>query len=198
MPLQAFWDDDIKMIERSFHQLAKHCWRNLCCGLLLSLPIAVYASGLAIRSIPPSGTVDMVLVEKSAKTLSLLGNGQILRSYPIALGKDPVGHKQSAGDGRTPEGRYVLDWRNPDSRFYRAIHISYPNEQDLELARVHNRDPGNLIMIHGSPKWVPSVEWAKQWLHKEDWTEGCIAVTNDVMDEIWYLVKDGTPIEIRP
>ncbi|MFA5495256.1 MAG: L,D-transpeptidase family protein [Porticoccaceae bacterium] len=186
------------MIRRGFHQVLRHCRRSLCYGVLLGLPVAVSASGLVVRSVPATGTVDMVLVEKSAKTLYLLDNGQILRRYPIALGKNPVGHKQSAGDGRTPEGRYTLDWRNPDSRFYRSIHISYPNEQDLQVARAGNRDPGNLIMIHGSPDWVPSVEWAKQWLHKEDWTEGCIAVTNDIMDEIWQLVKDGTPIEIRP
>ncbi|HEY8384644.1 MAG TPA: L,D-transpeptidase family protein [Porticoccaceae bacterium] len=146
----------------------------------------------------PVGKADMVLVEKSARTIYLMQNGNIIRSYPIALGKNPEGHKREAGDGRTPEGRYTLDWRNPNSRYYRAIHISYPNERDLEIARAENRDPGNLIMIHGSPSWVPSSEWASQWLHKDDWTEGCIAVTNDVMDEIWELVKDGTPIEIRP
>ncbi|KJS05283.1 MAG: ErfK/YbiS/YcfS/YnhG family protein [Gammaproteobacteria bacterium BRH_c0] len=152
----------------------------------------------AFSPAPVTGSVDLVLVEKSAKTLYLLDDGRVLRSYPIALGKNPVGHKEKAGDGRTPEGRYILDWRNPDSRFYRSIHISYPNDRDLEQAKATNSDPGEFIMIHGSPAWVPSAEWAKQWLNKEDWTEGCIAVTNDIMDEIWTLVADGTPIEIRP
>ena len=141
---------------------------------------------------------DRVLVEKSSKKLYLLNGGKVIREYPIALGKNPVGHKQQEGDGRTPEGTYVLDWRKADSKFHRAIHISYPNDDDITQAEARDVDPGSSIMIHGSPAWVPSVEWAKNWLHKEDWTEGCIAVTNDYMDEIWQLVKDGTPIEIRP
>lgn len=183
------------------YQVLNRCLRLAGVLALSVLSSNLLASNLVIRSVPNqpiSGEVDMVLVEKSAKTLYLLDDGHVLRRYPIALGKNPVGHKQEAGDGRTPEGRYILDWRNPKSQFYRAIHISYPNDRDLEMAQAANRDPGNLIMIHGSPEWVPSPEWAKQWLHKEDWTEGCIAVTNDIMDEIWQLVKDGTPIEIRP
>jgi L,D-transpeptidase catalytic domain len=142
--------------------------------------------------------IDRVLVMKSAKKLFLMTGKRVFREYPIVLGKNPVGHKVQEGDGRTPEGQYVLDWRNPGSKFYRSIHISYPNDQDLAQAEANNRDPGKHIMIHGSPAWVPSVEWAKQWLQQEDWTDGCIAVTNDVMDEIWQLVKDGTPIEIQP
>ena len=183
------------------YQVLNRCLRLAGVLALSVLSSNLLASNLVIRSVPNqpiSGEVDMVLVEKSAKTLYLLDDGHVLRRYPIALGKNPVGHKQEAGDGRTPEGRYILDWRNPKSQFYRAIHIPYPNDRDLEMAQAANRDPGNLIMIHGSPEWVPSPEWAKQWLHKEDWTEGCIAVTNDIMDEIWQLVKDGTPIEIRP
>ena len=170
-----------------------------CCLFLLLTPLTSQANRLsAFSPAPVTDSVDLVLVEKSAKTLYLLDDGRVLRSYPIALGKNPVGHKEKAGDGRTPEGRYILDWRNPDSRFYRSIHISYPNDRDLEQAKATNSDPGEFIMIHGSPAWVPSAEWAKQWLNKEDWTEGCIAVTNDIMDEIWTLVADGTPIEIRP
>ena len=141
---------------------------------------------------------DLVVVEKSEKTLYLLRAGRVVKAFPIALGKNPVGHKYEAGDGKTPEGRYTLDWRNPESKYYRSIHISYPNQQDLALAEANNRNPGEAIMIHGTPAWVPSSEWAKNWLNKEDWTEGCIAVANDDMDEIWNLVKDGTPIEIRP
>jgi len=182
-------------------KVLNRCFRFAGALALCAFSLHLDASNFVVRSLeqqPLSGEVDMVLVEKSAKTLYLLDDGHVLRRYPIALGKNPVGHKQEAGDGRTPEGRYILDWRNPKSQFYRAIHISYPNDQDLERAQAANRDPGNLIMIHGSPEWVPSPEWAKQWLYKEDWTEGCIAVTNDIMDEIWHLVKDGTPIEIRP
>lgn len=141
---------------------------------------------------------DLVLVEKSVKKLYLINKGKVLKEYPIALGKNPVGHKKEEGDGRTPEGRYVLDWRNPDSRFYRSIHISYPNEVDRESATNHQKPAGEYIMIHGSPGWVPSSEWAANYLQKKDWTDGCIAVTNEQMDEIWQLVADGTPIEILP
>lgn len=141
---------------------------------------------------------DKVLVQKAQKKLQLLHGGNVIKEYPIALGKNPVGHKKEEGDGRTPEGKYVLDWRKKDSKYYRAIHISYPNEEDIAQAEAREVDPGGYIMIHGSPSWVPSSEWARDWLNKEDWTEGCIAVTNDIMDEIWQLVQDGTPIEIRP
>ncbi len=180
-----------------FYPALNRCIRLSVICLVVVFAQSLLASSPIIRSVV-TGKVDFVLVEKSERTLYLMSNGRVVRSYPIVLGKNPIGHKKEAGDGRTPEGLYTLNWRNPDSQFYRSIHISYPNEQDLEVARAYNRDPGNLIMIHGSPGWVPSVEWAKQWLHQEDWTEGCIAVTNDVMDEIWDLVRDGTPIEIRP
>lgn len=161
------------------------------------------ASALAFtkfRPVPastPDIRIDRVLVEKARKRLLLLQGNAIVKEYPIALGKNPIGHKREEGDGKTPEGRYVLDWRNPKSKYHRSIHISYPNETDLSLAQAEDRDPGEYIMIHGSPDWVPSSEWAKKWFNK-DWTDGCIAVTNDEMDEIWRLVADGTPIEIKP
>jgi|GEM_PF-480636 lipoprotein-anchoring transpeptidase ErfK/SrfK len=166
-----------------------------------AISLAAYTPPDPVRSSKApakAATPDLVLVEKAAKKLMLIKSGQVIREYPIALGKNPVGHKREMGDGRTPEGRYTLDWRNPESKFYRSIHISYPNQQDIAQAQARNKHPGEHIMIHGSPAWVPSVEWAKNWLHKEDWTEGCIAVTNDIMDEIWNMVADGTPIEIRP
>lgn len=125
----------------------------------------------------------------------LLDGARVLREYPIALGKNPKGPKRNQGDGRTPEGRYSLDWRIDDSRFHRAIHVSYPNEGDREFARKAGLRVGDGVMIHGLPdgeSWVGEV-------HAEyDWTNGCIAVTDDEMDEIWELVDDGTPIEIRP
>ncbi|MAT50099.1 MAG: hypothetical protein CMK32_02820 [Porticoccaceae bacterium] len=165
---------------------------NIFLLVLLVLPFhGLASSALSLHA-------DKVLVDKSHKRLYLIRGGEVLRDYPIVLGKNPVGHKERAGDGKTPEGEYTLDWRNPDSKFYRSIHISYPNERDMQKAQERQQDPGDLIMIHGSPAWVPSVQWAKQWLHREDWTDGCIAVTNDIMDEIWNLVPDGTPIVIRP
>ncbi len=141
---------------------------------------------------------DKVVVYKGEQRLVLERWGTVIREYPIVMGPNPVGHKRYAGDGRTPEGEYLLDWRNPDSRFYRSIHISYPNEYDIANAEARGVDPGRHIMIHGSPNWVPSSEWAKQWLYRDNWTEGCIAVTNEAMDEIWLAVEDGTPIVIKP
>ena len=132
---------------------------------------------------------------KGPRRLLLLRGARVLRDYPIALGHNPTGPKRNHGDGRTPEGRYTLDWRIDDSKFHRAIHVSYPNEQDLEFARKAGLVAGDGVMIHGLPageQWVGEV-------HRDfDWTNGCIAVTDDEMDEIWELVDDGTPIEIRP
>jgi murein L,D-transpeptidase YafK len=137
--------------------------------------------------------VDLVRVEKSQRQLQLVGGGQILRSYAIALGGDPVGHKHREGDERTPEGRYVLDWRNPNSVAHKSIHISYPNADDLAAARARGVDPGGFIMIHGQPN---DFGWMAGLLQMVDWTDGCIAVTDSDMDEIWTMVADGTPIEI--
>jgi len=132
---------------------------------------------------------------KGPRRLLLLQGDRVLRDYEVALGKNPLGAKRRNGDGRTPEGRYLLDWRIEESRFYRAIHVSYPNEQDKAFARGAGIAPGGGVMIHGLPEgesWVGEV-------HREfDWTNGCIGLTDDEMDEVWELVDDGTPIEIRP
>lgn len=138
---------------------------------------------------------DHVVVEKAERRLILYRDGRPLRSYRVALGRQPVGAKRRAGDGRTPEGNYVLDWRNAGSRFYKSMHVSYPNAGEVARAHEAGADPGGLIMIHGlSPLKAPlGADHARR-----DWTEGCIAVTNAEMDEIWRLVDDGTPITIRP
>jgi murein L,D-transpeptidase YafK len=136
-----------------------------------------------------------VLVLKAPRRLLLLQGDRVLRDYEIALGRNPAGPKRHQGDARTPEGRYRIDSRTADSRFHRALHISYPNEQDLDFARRAGIAPGGDVMIHGLPDgegWVGDVHRAY------DWTNGCIAVTDDEMSEIWELVDDGTPIEIRP
>ena len=125
----------------------------------------------------------------------LLRDERVVRDYEVALGVNPKGPKRRNGDGRTPEGRYQLDWRIEESRFYRAIHVSYPNDQDREYALGAGVPPGGGVMIHGLPD---GESWVGE-LHREfDWTNGCIGVTDDEMDEIWELVDDGTPIEIRP
>jgi murein L,D-transpeptidase YafK len=136
-----------------------------------------------------------VLVLKAPRRLLLLRGDRVLREYEVALGRNPVGPKRWQGDGRTPEGRYRIDARVVESRFHRALHISYPNEHDLDFARRAGIAPGGDVMIHGLPageRWVGDV-------HREyNWTNGCIALTDDEMSEIWELVDDGTPIEIRP
>ncbi len=127
--------------------------------------------------------------------MELLADDLVLRTYPVALGANPVGHKQHEGDERTPEGRYVLDWRNPNSAFARSIHISYPNQADKEQARKAGVSPGGMIMIHGQSKGLGWWAWLFQMF---DWTNGCIAVTDEEMNEIWDMVANGTPIEISP
>jgi murein L,D-transpeptidase YafK len=146
-------------------------------------------------NLPRLAKADEILVLKSQRTLILLRAGKAIRSYRVALGPSPSGPKTREGDGRTPEGRYVVDWRNTKSRFYRSLHISYPGRKDQERARALGVPLGSAIMIHGLPNGRAFVgaDHAK-W----DWTEGCIAVTNAEMDEIWVAVDDGTPIEIRP
>lgn len=139
--------------------------------------------------------VSQVLVRKKERRLYLLAGDRVVRSYRIGLGDNPSGHKLYEGDERTPEGEYILDWRNPNSDFYKSIHISYPNEKDRELASAWGLNPGGSIMIHGLPNEAEGMEFAYLGL---DWTDGCIAVSNDEMDEIWQLVSDGTPIRILP
>ena len=161
---------------------------------LLAALILAGALGPAAAT-PGTADVDLVLVEKSERRLSLLDEGSVIRTYTVALGANPIGHKLQEGDERTPEGLYVIDSRKFDSDFHRALHISYPNEADQSRAEEIGVSPGGAIMIHGLPEgW----EWLGQVHHAMDWTDGCIAVTNYEIDEIWSLVQDGTPIEIRP
>ncbi len=150
--------------------------------LLFSLPQAVRAFT----------QVDTVLVVKSERMLYLKSNGEILRRYPVALGPVPRGHKQQEGDERTPEGRYILDYKNSESRFYKSIRVSYPNQRDRLRALELGVNPGGNIMIHGQP------EGAEKDAQLFNWTDGCIAVSNEHMDEIWQLITVGTPIEILP
>lgn len=140
-------------------------------------------------------SVSKVVVRKAERQLYLMDGEEVVRSYRISLGDNPVGHKLYEGDKRTPEGDYTLDWRNAESDFYKSIHISYPSERDRELASAWGLDPGGSIMIHGLPNGAGDLAFAYVGL---DWTEGCIAVTNEEMDEIWQLVSNGTPISIRP
>jgi len=162
---------------------------------LVSILCAVCVVGSVFAAVPSSETIDHVLVMKNKRTLQLLHGDKVVKSYKVALGGDPVGPKRKQGDGKTPEGLYVLDRRNAQSQFYKSIHVSYPNAEDRQQARRIGVSPGGDIFLHGLGKkygWVGSAHTA------HDWTNGCVAVTNEEMDEIWKLVKDGTPIEIRP
>jgi murein L,D-transpeptidase YafK len=138
---------------------------------------------------------DRVLVIKSKSKLYLERQGKILKQYHVTFGANPRGHKQKKGDERTPEGKYILDYKNLDSRFYKSIHISYPNEADKKRAKKLGVNPGGYIMIHGQKNGFGRVSFITQ---RFNWTDGCIAVSNQAMDEIWLAVDVGTPIEIKP
>jgi len=138
---------------------------------------------------------DSVLVVKSERKLYLLKAGRILKSIDVSLGVVPTGPKQREGDLRTPEGRYSLDSRKVDSDYFLSILVSYPNDADRERARKQGIDPGGQIMIHGLPN-VPRYEPAHY--QGTDWTDGCIAVSNSDMLDIWLMTRESTPIEIRP
>lgn len=157
--------------------------------LLLTLPVA------AEDKLPADARADRVVVMKKQRTLTLMSGDKVLKTYKIALGGDPVGPKQQEGDHKTPEGSYILDRHNPRSKFYRSLHISYPNDDDRVRARASGVSPGGDIMVHGLPN---GFGWLGDAHRARDWTDGCIAVTNAEIDEIWRAVADGTPIEIKP
>ena len=138
---------------------------------------------------------DRIVIEKGARRLTLFSGSRKLKVYRIALGANADGRKQQEGDGRTPEGTYVIDSRNQASAFHRALHISYPNAEDRRRARRLGVSPGGAIMIHGLPKGMGAI--GKAHLLR-DWTRGCIAVTNEEIEEIWRLVPNGTPVVIKP
>jgi len=143
----------------------------------------------------PAKQADRIVIEKSKRTMTLISGATVLKTYKVALGGQPVGAKQRIGDHKTPEGIYVVDQKKPASRFYRALHISYPNAHDRENARRLRVSPGGDIEIHGLGAqygWIGAA-------HRQiDWTDGCIAVTNEEIDEIWSLVAVGTTVEIKP
>lgn len=145
--------------------------------------------------LPASAVADRVVVDKSARTLALMRGGAVLKTYRVSLGGSPLGHKQQEGDERTPEGLYRLDARNPRSSAHLSLHISYPDSADAARAQARGVSPGGLIMVHGITN---GLGWLGRLHRLADWTDGCVAVTNREMDEIWRAVPVGTPIEIRP
>lgn len=141
------------------------------------------------------GSADRVLIEKADRRLTLYAKGEVLKVYRIALGGNPVGAKERQGDNKTPEGKYHIEGRNRDSRFHLSLRISYPNERDRKRARELGVAPGSDIMIHGLKN---GYSWVGDMHTVNDWTQGCVAVTDEEIEEIAKLVPNGTPVEIRP
>ena len=160
--------------------------------LLLSLVVLCCAASPPNE---PSLRADRIVVEKSARRLTLFSGRRALKSYRVALGPAPLGAKQCEGDGRTPEGVYAIDSRNRQSAYHRALHVSYPEQRDVANARRIGCRPGGAIMIHGLKNGFGSIGAAHA---NVDWTAGCIAVTNAEIEEIWRAVPNGTEIDIRP
>lgn len=162
--------------------------------------LTVGLGALVWLSLPPAplprGTrADLLVVTKSARRMDVYSHGSVLRSYVIALGHDPVGPKRREGDHRTPEGRYLIDWHNPYSAYHRSLHVSYPSSADSARASMAGASPGGEVMIHGTRD---SSAWLGRLHLVPDWTDGCIAVSDAEIDELYRIVPDGTPIVIRP
>ncbi len=145
--------------------------------------------------LPDGTTIDRIVVEKSARELSIWRGGEKLKTYNVALGHCPFGPKEQEGDMKTPEGVYTIDYRNPHSDFHLALHISYPSAEDEARAAARGVAPGFDIMIHGLPNGHGWVGAFHRW---KDWTAGCIALTDDEIEELWHVTPDGAPVEIRP
>lgn len=171
------------------------CLLALVIAVALALP--AQAGRRAKREIwpTPENPPDLVRVIKSQRVLEVWRGEEKLRTFKIALGGNPLGHKQQEGDGRTPEGRYTLNFRKSDSVAYKAIHISYPSQEDRKRAREAGVKPGGSIMIHG--QWN-GYGWLGWLLQDFDWTNGCIGLSNGDMDELWDMLAWNTPIEIVP
>lgn len=159
--------------------------------LMAALAALLLACSSAPRFLTYDGPeVTRVVVHKAARRMELWHHDTVLRSFRVQLGFDPIGHKVQRGDGRTPEGEFLIDRRNPRSAFHLSIGINYPRPQDIEAARALGVDPGGDIFIHGRG---PNHRWARG-----DWTAGCIAVTDREMEVIYAMVRDGTPVTILP
>jgi len=157
-------------------------YRNILCLFTLLISCSTWAQ------------VDLVRVDKSKRRMYLIQHGDVVKEYRIALGGSPKGHKYQVGDQRTPEGRYYLDYVMINSQFHRSMHISYPNLRDKIRAQEESVDPGGAIKIHG---FKDGFDGDPDFIQSFDWTNGCIAITNDEMDEFLTLVRIGTPIEIE-
>lgn len=168
--------------------------RNIAGIPILNISMALMLIGLMLFTQRSLADVDLVFVDKSERKMYLFDGQKQIREYDVAFGKNPIGHKQQEGDERTPEGQYVLDYKNENSSFYRSMHISYPNKLDKERAQQKGVLPGGLIMIHGQKNWLG---WLAPIMQQFNWTDGCIALTNAEMDDFMQLVNVGTTITIE-
>jgi murein L,D-transpeptidase YafK len=174
-----------------------------CSKLLLAFLLILCVAALAVMAaaylnlhpLSRDAVADRILVEKSARRLTLLRGNATLKIYRVALGRAPVGAKEYEGDQRTPEGIYSIDFHKADSDYHLALHISYPEQRDIDRAATQGLSAGSDIMIHGLPN---GRNWIGAFHRRTDWTAGCIAVTDFEIEEIFRAVPDGTPIEIRP
>lgn len=162
----------------------------------------ISSPGMAMAEVIPvknseeiTDKIDEVIVEKSKRRLHLKSNSKVIKSYSVSLGANPAGAKQVQGDSKTPEGQYIIDWRNSKSAYHLSLHISYPKIWQKGWARLNGVNPGGDIMIHGLPNGQG--DWGQAHLLR-DWTDGCIALTNEEIEEIWKVVPNGTPIKILP
>jgi murein L,D-transpeptidase YafK len=173
-----------------------------CLIVLLAVAVAAAAGCVKRQAVIPNArptetfrVVDRVVVHKAERRLVLMRGNEVLRSYRIELGLNPIGPKERSGDSRTPEGSYYLGRRNLHSDYFLSIQVSYPNRADVERARAHHWDAGGMIMIHGMPN---QLKRARDYYLTHDWTDGCIALSNADMAEVWRLAPDNVPIDILP
>ena len=174
-------------------------FRKVLISIVLGLPAAPLATADSLTGLAgPAGMlqpVDRVIVQKANRRMELMRAGAVIASYKISLGLQPIGQKQREGDFRTPEGSYRLTRRNAQSDFFLAVQVSYPEATDIAMARRNGWAPGGAIMVHGLPNIL---KYSRDRYLSTDWTDGCIALSNEDMLDFWLLTGAGTPIEIRP
>jgi murein L,D-transpeptidase YafK len=173
--------------------------RKLLIPMIVATVFAAFAQADSMTGLAgPAGMlqpVDRIVVHKTGRKMELFREGQLIASYKISLGLSPSGQKQREGDFRTPEGSYRLTRRNAESDFFLAVQVSYPEATDIAIARKNGWAPGGLIMVHGLPNFP---KYPRDRYLSSDWTDGCIALSNEDMLDFWLLTGQGTPIEIRP
>lgn len=175
--------------------MLKKWWLFAAAFILVSVTVISHWANKVESPLPVGVVADRVLIEKHARRLTLFCKGATIKAYHISLGRHPEGKKSQEGDGRTPEGTYTVDRRKQNSRYHRALHLSYPSPADTAAAKAAGLSPGGDIMIHGLPNGIGFL--GKLHINR-DWTLGCIAVTNPEIEELWRSVPDGTTVQIAP